>query len=152
MTNEMIKPVHHLLFLICLCFASFNVAANSDSGLLVEKPGTLHIIYTIEPAEFDPEEVHDFVEAIVAKTVLTTGKRDDARLFVRVEKHAGSYLLYLDFNRRLNYSVDGNTYTTTGFVWGRYAKNITDQSELFDDLQFLLEEFIQLYLQANELK
>lgn len=146
------KTVYLQLFLICLCFASFPVAANTGSGLLIEKPGTIHIIYTIEPADVDTEEVHDFVEAIVAKTVLTTATRDDAQLFVRVEKHAGSYLLYLDFNRKLNYSVDGNRYTTTGFVWGRYAKNITDQSELFDDLQFFLEEFIQLYLKANELK
>ena len=70
---------------------------------------------------------------------------------VRIEEHAGEFLLYLDFSRTMSYRVNGKCYSKDGFVWGRYAKDIADMDELYESVEFLINEFIEEYTKANKL-
>lgn len=144
---------HQILFLstIMLLIFSSLAMANPGTGLEIEKPETLNIVYTIEPEEIDPTTLHSIVDDVISETNITLSKRQDAQLFLRVEKHAGLYLLYLDFSREMTYGVNSECFTKAGFVWGRYAKNIEDHEQLQEDVHFFMEEFINSYTKANKL-
>ncbi|WP_438970888.1 hypothetical protein [Methylophaga sp.] len=145
------KRFYCALSVITLITLSFPSITQADTELLIKTPSTVNIIYTIEPDEVNAEKVKKIVTKIACNEGIKTGRRDDAQLFVRVEKHADMYLLYLDFSREVYFQVNGKKYLTTGFVWGRYAKNIDSQNELFDDIDFFAEEFFADYKQANNL-
>lgn len=142
--------------LLMLTFACLQVyvsgSAYANNSLEIESPETIQIIYTIEPENIAPQPIQKIVGKMACNAGIKLGKRQDAQLFLRVEEHAGQYLLYLDFNRKLFFSVDGKNRSTTGFVWGRYAKNIDNQDALLDDIEFFVEEFFSDYQQANNLK
>jgi len=126
--------------------------AVANTGLEIETPEIVEIVYTIEPDHIDKQQVQDLIEPIMHGQDLQLARREDAQLFVRVEQHSGQYLLYVDFNRQINYTVADHTYTAKAFVWGRYANNIDGEFELFDDISFFIEEFVADYKQANKLK
>lgn len=141
-----------LIFAITVSLLSFLANAHEPgSGLEIESPHSLHIVYTIEPDSVDSHAIQSLVETTLAETSLETSKRDDAQLILRVEEHAGSYLLYLDFSRQLQYEAQGKRYLKDGYVWGRYAKNITDMEQLLEDVSFFFEEFLQKYQRANNI-
>lgn len=139
-----------LTFVCLLVYVSGSAYANNS--LEIESPKTIQVIYTIEPEDIAPQPIQKIVREMACNAGIKLGKRQDAQLFLRVEEHAGQYLLYLDFNRQLFFSVDGKNRSTTGFVWGRYAKNIENQDALLDDIEFFVEEFFSDYQQANNLK
>ncbi|MTI62488.1 hypothetical protein [Methylophaga sp.] len=144
-----LKPI---LLPALFLFNSIALAADSSTGLEIDQPETLTIVYTIEPEEVDEKAIQTMLETLVSEAGIKIGQRDDAQLFARVEKHAGEYLIYLDFNRELYFHANGRCYRTKGFVWGRYANNVTDQDEITEDLAFFIEEFLDQYRRANQLK
>lgn len=144
-----LKPI---LLPALFLFNSIGLAADSSTGLEIDQPETLTIVYTIEPEEVDEKAIQTMLETLVSEAGIKIGQRDDAQLFARVEKHAGEYLIYLDFNRELYFHANGRCYRTKGFVWGRYANNVTDQDEITEDLAFFIEEFLDHYRRANQLK
>jgi hypothetical protein len=144
-----LKPI---LLPALFLFNSIALAADSSTGLEIDQPETLTIVYTIEPEEVDEKAIQTMLETLVSEAGIKIGQRDDAQLFARVEKHAGEYLIYLDFNRELYFHANGRCYRTKGFVWGRYANNVTDQDEITEDLAFFIEEFLDHYRRANQLK
>jgi hypothetical protein len=139
----------NFLALMMLCFTSL---LQAETGLEIDTPEILTIVYTIEPRDINPNEAQNIVEEIIDNAGLKQAPRTDAQLFVRVEQHVNKYLLYVDFSREMNYQAQGKCYSTSGFVWGRYAKNIDDETELLDDLSFFVEEFVSDYKQANQLQ
>lgn len=141
-----------LLFIANFCFSSPVIASTTDgSGLEITAPTTLQLVYTIEPDEIDQAAIESIVTGVMAESDIELAERPDAQLFLRVEKHAGRYLLYLDFSRVMQYQANGQTYNKDGFVWGRYAKNIENISQLHDDVLFFIEEFVDLYSTANHI-
>lgn len=141
-----------LLFIANFCFSSPVIASTSaGSGLEITAPTTLQLVYTIEPDEIDQAAIESIVTGVMAESDIELADRPDAQLFLRVEKHAGRYLLYLDFSRVMQYQANGQTYNKDGFVWGRYAKNIENISQLHEDVLFFIEEFVDLYSTANHL-
>jgi len=141
------KPLNFFIFLLF----SIPAMAQDNIELKLHNPAHINIIYTIEPDEISVEAIQTLVQEMACKAGIGSNSRDDAQLFVRVEKHAGSYLLYLDFNRSLFFNLNNKSYPTKGFVWGRYAKNIHNVEELLDDVTFFAEEFFSDYKQANNL-
>lgn len=127
------------------------VFAKTDTGLEIDNPQRLHVIYTIEPMDIDKNELKAIVDRRLSSANIQQGQRDEAQLFLRVEQHAGEYLVYLDFSRKVHYVVSGHCFSKDGFVWGRYAKDITDIIELHEDIQFLIDEFVEEYTHANDL-
>jgi hypothetical protein len=125
--------------------------AGPASGLEINHPQKLALVYTIEPDEIDQATLQTLINEVLADTSIELSSRDDAQLFLRVEKHAGRYLLYLDFSRAVSYCANGQRYIKDGFVWGRYAKDISDIDQLHEDVIYLFEEFIKQYQDANNL-
>ncbi len=146
------KPIPCLSLLFAFLFSSFSGLVSAGTGLEIDNPEKVNVVYTIEPDDIPLESVQNIITTLACDTGIKLGLRSDAQLFVRVEKHAGLYLLYLDFNRALFYNANGTQHSTKGFVWGRYANNIDSQDELFEDLAFFAEEFFSDYRQANNLK
>lgn len=141
-----------LLFIANFCLSSLVMAnTTAGSGLEINAPTTLQLVYTIEPDEIDQAAIESIVTGVMAESDIELAERPDAQLFLRVEKHAGRYLLYLDFSREMQYQANGQTYNKGGFVWGRYAKNIENISQLHEDVLFFIEEFVDLYSTANHL-
>lgn len=140
-----------LLYLTFLTALPVSLAAAPVTGLEINKPRTLSLIYTVEPKEIDQTALQSLIDEVLAETPIQLASRDDAQLYLRVEKHAGRYLLYLDFSRLVSYCANGQRYSKDGFVWGRYAKDISDIDQLHEDVAYLFEEFIKQYQQANQL-
>lgn len=136
------------LFLFSVSLA----AAEKGTGLEIDNPELLQLVYTIEVDDVDRSPLQAIVDEALAGTDIKLGERDDAQLFLRIEEHAGSYILYLDFSRVMHYRVDGQCYSKDGYVWGRYAKNINDDEQLHEDVKFFFEEFIQKYQSVNKLR
>jgi hypothetical protein len=125
--------------------------AKSGTGLEINDPKKLYVVYTIEPVHIDKSLLETIINKSLSRASIDLGQRDDAQLFLRVEQHAGQYLLYLDFSRKVQYVVADQCFSKDGFVWGRYAKDITDIAELHEDVQFLIDEFVEDYAEANDL-
>jgi hypothetical protein len=142
-----------LLFFATLClFTTYSFAAPSTgTGLEINNPELLQLVYTIEPDEIEQAPLQALVVETLADTDIKLGERPDAQLFLRIEEHAGSYILYLDFSRLMYYRVGDQCFSKDGYVWGRYAKNINDLEQLHEDVSFFFEEFIQKYQSANHL-
>lgn len=138
------------LFLIALM--PFKTTAEPATGLEITAPHTLSLVYTIEPEAIDQIALASLIDEVLEDTPIQLAPRDDAQLFLRVETHADRYLLYLDFSRKVFYCANGKTFSKAGFVWGRYAKDISDTAQLHEDVTYLFEEFISQYLDANQLK
>lgn len=126
--------------------------AKAGTGLEINNPQQLHVIYTIEPANIDKDKLKAIIDRSLTTANIQQSQRDEAQLFLRVEQHAGEYLLYLDFNRKMHYIVAAQCFSKDGFVWGRYAKDITDIEELHEDVRLLIDEFVEDYTHANELQ
>ncbi len=141
-----------LALFVAFLVSSFSGLVYANTGLEIDHPEKVNVVYTIEADDIPLETVQNIITTLACDTGIKLGLRQDAQLFVRVEQHAGMYLLYLDFNRALLYNANGKQYSTKGFVWGRYANNIDSQDELFEDLTFFAEEFFSDYRQANKLK
>ena len=139
------------LCLLLVLLLPLNLMAESASGLEINHPQKLALVYTIEPDEIDQATLQTLINVVLADTPIELSSRDDAQLFLRVEKHAGRYLLYLDFSRAVSYCANGQRYIKDGFVWGRYAKDISDIDQLQEDVIYLFEEFIKQYQEANDL-
>ncbi len=139
------------LCLLLVLLLPLNLMAESASGLEINHPQKLALVYTIEPDEIDQATLQTLINEVLADTTIELSSRDDAQLFLRVEKHAGRYLLYLDFSRAVSYCASGQRYIKDGFVWGRYAKDISDIDQLHEDVIYLFEEFIKQYQEANDL-
>jgi len=139
------------LCLLLVLLLPLNLMAESASGLEINHPQKLALVYTIEPDEIDQATLQTLINEVLADTPIELSSRDDAQLFLRVEKHAGRYLLYLDFSRAVSYCANGQRYIKDGFVWGRYAKDISDIDQLQEDVIYLFEEFIKQYQEANDL-
>ena len=133
-------------------FSLNSVAAEKGTGLEIHTPELLQLVYTIDVAGIEHEPLQAIVDETLADTTIKLGERDDAQLFLRIEEHAESYILYLDFSRVMNYRVGNKCYSKDGYVWGRYAKNINDTEQLHEDVRFFFEEFIQKYQSANTLR
>ena len=151
MTNYTTQRWLPLLFLVSLILKTSLVMAKTGTGLEIDNPQQVYVVYTVEPDGLDQGEFEAIIDNQLSQANIQQSPRDDAQLFLRVEEHAGEYLLYLDFNRTMQYSVDGKSYNTDGFVWGRYVKDIADIDELNEDVEFLIHEFIEEYSKANKL-
>lgn len=151
MLKSLPKPIQSLVVSASLLLFSALSAADVVTGLEIDSPRNLNLVYTIEPAEIEQINIESIVGEIISTTNIKLTHRSDAQLFLRVEKHAGLYLLYLDFSRQMTYRVDNKCFTKGGFVWGRYAKNIEDVEQLHEDVHFFVEEFINSYRKANSL-
>jgi hypothetical protein len=138
-------------FAIGLLLQATIATAKPGTGLEIDSPQQLHVVYTIEAEQIDQNQLQAKVEASLAAAKLIQHKRDDAQLFLRVEQHQGQYLLYLDFSRQIYYTAGDNCFSKDGFVWGRYVKGISDIDELHDDVESLIDEFITDYSKANTL-
>lgn len=144
----------HCLFSLlaaALFLQSFIATAQTGTGLEIDNPQQLSVVYTIVPTNLDPHQFETLVEDALSAANIEQQHRDDAQLFLRVEEQAGEYLLYLDFSRKVRYQANGQCFTRDGFVWGRYVKEISDADDLIDDVELLIEEFIELYTEANKL-
>ncbi len=139
-----------LLCLSLVLLLPLNLMAESASGLEINHPQQLALVYTIEPDEIDQTALQALVSEVLADTPIELSWREDAQLFLRIEKHAGRYLLYLDFSRMVSYCANGELYSKDAFVWGRYAKDISDIDQLHEDVAYLFEEFITHYQEANQ--
>lgn len=125
--------------------------AKTGTGLEIDNPQRLYVIYTIEPIGIDISLFEAIINDSLSRANIEKGQRDDAQLFLRVEQHSGKYLLYLDFSRKIHYVASNQCFSKDGFVWGRYVKDIIDIEELHDDVQFLIDEFVEDYTEANSL-
>lgn len=138
-------------FLFSLVLQASSAMANTGTGLEITKPDQLYVVYTVEPDSVDESELEAIIDSQLYAANIQQSPRDDAQLFLRVEEHAGEFLLYLDFSRTLFYRVNGKCYKKDGFVWGRYAKDVADMDELHENVEFLINEFIEEYTNANKL-
>lgn len=125
--------------------------AKTGTGLEIDSPQRLNVIYTIEPIDIDISQLKAIIDSSLSRANIEQRQRDDAQLFLRVEQHGGKYLLYLDFSRKVHYMAANQCFSKSGFVWGRYAKDINDIIDLHDDVQFLIDEFVEDYTEANSL-
>lgn len=125
--------------------------ALADTSLRLNNPCEMAVGYLLEPEAVNEAELRSIVSSALQSLPVTLAERDDARLIVRVEENAGRYLLYTDFHRRVFFPVDDSIQSTWGYVWGRYAKNIINPSDINDDLAFFMQEFVQHYQRANNL-
>jgi|GEM_PF-1051345 len=151
MTNPTLQHFLPFLFLVCLVLQASSAMAYTGTGLEITKPDQLYVVYTVELDSVDESELEAIIDGQLYAANIQQSPRDDAQLFLRVEEHAGEYLLYLDFSRTMSYRVNGKCYKKDGFVWGRYAKDIVDMDELHENVEFLINEFIEEYTKANKL-
>lgn len=140
-----------LLFFVSITLQASLAMAESGTGLEIDNPQQVYVVYTVEPDGVDQSELETIIDNQLSSANIQQSPRDDAQLFLRVEEHAGEYLLYLDFSRTMQYQADGKSYTKGGFVWGRYVKDISDIDELNEDVEFLINEFVEEYTKANKL-
>lgn len=139
-----------LLFFVSLTLQASLAMAKPGTGLEIDNPQQVYVVYTLEPDGVDKDELKTIIDNHLSSANIQQGSRDDAQLFLRIEEHAGEYLLYLDFSRTMQYQANGMSYTKDGFVWGRYVKDITDIEELNEDVEFLINEFVEEYTKANK--
>lgn len=125
--------------------------AHADTALRLNNPCEVAVGYLLEPEAVNEADLRSVVSSAFQSLPVTLAERDDAKLIVRVEEHAGRYLLYTDFHRRVFFPVDDAKQSTWGYVWGRYAKNIISTSDINDDLAFFIQEFVHHYQRANNL-
>ncbi len=145
----MIKRFVLTLLAVSVFFSSSLSATPAASGLESNNPEFVYLVYMIETDDVDRCEIKALVNSKFGDANIQQVKRDDAQLFLRVEKHADEYLLYLDFSRKVQYSANGQLYEKDGFVWGRYIKDIADTETLLEDVEFLLDDFIKAYNTIN---
>lgn len=143
------KRVIPLLLSLSLSLSPSSLLAATGSGLEIQHPEMVHVVYSIEPTNINQEAVALLVGEMAANAEVELGERNNGQLHLRVEEHAGRYLLYLDFSRQIYYTVEGQCFSKDGFVWGRYAKDIIDIEQLYEDIEFLFDEFLTDYLNAN---
>jgi hypothetical protein len=143
------KRLLSLLFSISLCLGSSTLFAAQSSGLEINNAETLELIYAIEPEDINQSAIEAIISDLLANSGVQLAQRQDGQLHLRVEEHANRYLLYLDFSRMVRYQANGRCYSKAGFVWGRYAKDIADVEQLHEDIEFLFDEFLSDYLEAN---
>jgi preprotein translocase subunit SecF len=134
-----------------LLFSSFFAFAENGTGLEIDNAGQLNVVFTLEPDAVDKSHVKAMFDEYLSAANIEQSQREDAQLFLRVEQQAGEYLLYLDFSRAIKYHANGQCFSKDGFVWGRYVKEISDLDDLYDDIELLIEEFIEAYTAANKL-
>ncbi len=151
MTNPTLQRFLPFFFLFSLVLQASSAMANTGTGLEMTKPDQLYVVYTVEPDSVDESELEAIIDSQLYAANIQQNPRDDAQLFLRIEEHAGEFLLYLDFSRTMSYRVNGKCYNKEGFVWGRYAKDIADMDELYESIEFLINEFIEEYTKANKL-
>lgn len=138
------------LFFIGLFLHAAFAHADIGTGLEIDNAENVNVVLTLEPEEIDTIYVKQIVSEIFSSANLTQTHREDAQLFLRVEKQQSEYLLYLDFSRTVRYSANGKCFSRDGFVWGRYVKEISDLDDLYDDIQLLIEDFVESYTTANQ--
>ncbi len=143
------KRFLHLLLSFSLSLGSSTLFAAQSSGLEINAPETLELIYAIEPEDINQSAIEAIISDLLASSGVQLGHRQDGQLHLRVEEHANRYLLYLDFSRMVHYHANGHCYSKEGFVWGRYAKDIADVEQLHEDIEFLFDEFLNDYIEAN---
>ena len=143
------KRFFSLLFSFTLSLSSSTLFAAQSSGLEINNAETLELIYAIEPENINQTAIEAIISDLLASSKVQLGQRQDGQLHLRVEEHANRYLLYLDFSRMVYYQANGRCYSKEGFVWGRYAKDIADVEQLHEDIEFLFDEFLNDYLEAN---
>ena len=142
-----------LFFSTSFFFLSFSATASQQgTGLEIDNPELLQLVYTIDVDDVELAPLEAIVKEALTGTGIKLGQRKDAQLFLRIEEHADSYILYLDFSRKMQYRVAETCYSKDGYVWGRYAKNIHDTEQLHEDVKFFFEEFIQKYQSANTMR
>jgi len=151
MTNYTIQRWLPSIFFICLILPTSIVLAKTGTGLEITNPQQVYVVYTVEPDDLEQDEFETIIDNQLSQANIQQSPRDDAQLFLRIEQHAGEYLLYLDFSRNMFYTVDGKCFSKSGFVWGRYVKDIINIDELNEDVEFLINEFIEEYTKANKL-
>ncbi len=125
--------------------------AQADTALRLNNPCEVAVGYLLEPEAVNEAELRSVVTSAFQSLPVTLAERDDAKLIVRVEEHAGRFLLYTDFHRRVFFPVRDAIQRTWGYVWGRYAKNIINVRDINDDLAFFMQEFLHPYHRANSL-
>lgn len=142
-----------LLSLLVSFLSSLLIAqqALADTALRLNNPGKVAIGYLLAPETVNEAELPSVVSSAFRSFSLTLAERDDARLIVRVEKHAGRYLLYTDFHRRVFFPADDSIQSTWSYVWDCYAKNIINVRDINDNLAFFMQEFVHHYPRANNL-
>jgi hypothetical protein len=138
------------LFFISLFLHAALAYAEVGTGLEIDNAENVNLVLTLEPEEIDTTYVKEIVSEIFSTASLNQKHREDAQLFLRVEKQQSEYLLYLDFSRTVRYNANGKCFTRDGFVWGRYVKEISDLDDLYDDIQLLIEDFVESYTTANQ--
>jgi hypothetical protein len=138
-----------LLLSFSLSLSASTLFAAQSSGLEINNPETLELIYAIEPEDINQSAIEAIISDLLANSGVQLAQRQDGQLHLRVEEHANRYLLYLDFSRMVRYQANGRCYSKAGFVWGRYAKDIADVEQLHEDIEFLFDEFLNDYLEAN---
>jgi hypothetical protein len=146
MKTRWLYPLFLLGFFLDTAFAHAEVG----TGLEIDNAENISVVLTLEPEEIDTGYVKEIVSEIFSSANLTQKHREDAQLFLRVEQQRSEYLLYLDFSRSVRYSANGKCFTKNGFVWGRYVKEISDLDDLYDDIQLLMEDFVESYTTANQ--
>jgi hypothetical protein len=147
----MTKHCLTILFSAMLLVNSAVIMAGEGTGLEIDNARQINVVFTLEAEAIDKDYVQTIALDYLRKAKLQQHPRDDAQLFLRVEQHAGEYLLYLDFNRRVKYHANGRCFSKEAFVWGRFVKDIDELDDLYDDIDLLFEEFVEAYVNANEL-
>jgi len=138
------------LFLLGLFLNTAFAHAEVGTGLEIDNAENVNVVLTLEPEAIDVEYVKQIVSETFTSANLNQKHREDSQLFLRVEQQQSEYLLYLDFSRSVRYSANGKCFTKDGFVWGRYVKEISDLDDLYDDIQLLMEDFVESYTTANQ--
>jgi hypothetical protein len=139
------------LFFLSFMLQCLFTSAHAATGLEIDNPETVYLVYTIEPEDISQTMLAPIVDAHFTSAQIQLAARTDAQLFLRVEQLAGKYLLYLDFSRKVRYHAQGQCFSKDGFVWGRYVKDIDNIDDLKDDVAFLLDEFLETYTEVNGL-
>ena len=145
------KPYIVIFVSVFIILKSTFAFANSGTGLEIDNAQQLEVVLTLEPETIEQSHVKTMFADYLAAANIQQQTRDDAQLFLRVEQHAGEYLLYLDFSRTIKYHANGQCFSKDGFVWGRYVKDIGDLDDLYDDIELVIEEFVEAYSAANNL-
>jgi hypothetical protein len=138
------------LFLLGLFLNTAFAHAEVGTGLEIDNAENVNVVLTLEPEAIDVDYVKQIVSETITSANLNQKHREDSQLFLRVEQQQSEYLLYLDFSRSIRYSANGKCFTKDGFVWGRYVKEISDLDDLYDDIQLLMEDFVESYTTANQ--
>ncbi len=147
----MSKPYLVIFLSAFIILKSTFAFANSGTGLEIDNAQQLDVVLTLESETIDQNHVKTMLAGYLTSAKIQQQQRDDAQLFLRVEQQAGDYLLYLDFSRTIKYHANGQCFSKDGFVWGRYVKDIGSLDDLYDDIELVIEEFVEAYSTANNL-